>query len=349
MEAGGIRADDMGSDSVDQEVARLVRQLKADERAERVQAQRALIDLGLPAIPGIERAIVEAELDQLLYLVTALERMFVTGCLPVADEAERALERLTQSERSDVAGRATAVLTGHQQIRERRAVAALRELGADVLYDPKPIREMAMMMMRMAPTSDSSGIVIPGQDLTRIEVWLHHDWASGEEGLWHVTRLEHNWSVRAFGILVYSISGNGVSTEAVERLAARLNKATIQQRGPSLGISCNPNYGCLIEGVLAGGPAEAAGLGPGDEIREIDGQPIVTFQHLVDELLKRSAGDTAVLRVARFGNEPRKIEVTLDNWQRVVADRQRAIEAQSQAPANPFPNRFPFAPEVPER
>ena len=348
LPAEAVCADDAIAESIDHEVAILFRQLKADEQAVRVQAQSDLIDLGLSAIPGIERKVGEADLDQLPYLLAALERMFVLGCLPVADEAERALDRLTDSAQSQVAARATAVLTGHQQIRERRAVAALRELGADVLFEPVPGQQTALLM-RMAPFSDPSEIVIPGHQLTKIEVWLHDDWSSGEEGLWHLTRLEHHWSVRAWGIIVYNIAGNGVSAEAVQRLAARLNKATIQERGASLGISCNPNYGCQIENVLPGGSAEQAGLGPGDEIREIDGQPIATFGHLVAELLERSAGETAVLRVARFGNEPRKIEVTLGNWRPVVAARQQAINERFQIPSNPFPERFPFAPDMREK
>lgn len=338
-------AADAPAASIEREVTALVWQLKADEQALRAEAQERLVALGLPAVPGIERAAGGAELDQLPYLISALERMFVAGCLPAADAAELALDRLSQSDRRAVAGRATAVLTGNQQLRERRAVAALRELGADVLYDPALSQE-AGLLVRAWPLGSSSEVVIPGHQLTKIEVWLHDDLAGGEEALRHVTRLEHNWSVRTWGITIYNISGNGIPADAVHRLAARLNKASIQDRGAQLGISCIPSSRCQIQNVLPNGAADRAGLERGDEVLAIDGEPVPTFEHLVAKLLERGQGESATLTISRFGNAPRDVEVTLGNWRPVVAARQREIEAQSSATMPSLPDQFPFVPDI---
>lgn len=350
LRAPVLTAEDAPAETVDQQVLLLVRQLRSDRQPERVQAERELTALGRPAIPGIERAMERAALDQLPYLMSALERMFVDGCVLEADDAERALERLSRTNRSTVSGRASAVLTAHQQLREQRAVAALRELGADVVYVPATSQD-AGIVIGPWPAGSPYGIVIPGHELARIEIWLHDEMSGGDEALWHVTRLEDNWSVRAWGITIYSIDGNGLSSDAVHRLAGRLNNANIQERGASLGISCNVHFdGCQIDKALPGGAAAAAGLGTGDQILEIDGEPVPTFPHLVSKLLERSPGETATLKFSHYGNVPQEIEVTLGNWRPVVEAHKREIDEQSRALESPIPdpipNPIPFAPDI---
>lgn len=348
LRAPVLAAGDSAAGPVDDQVLLLVRQLRSDEQPERVQAQRDLTALGRPAIPGIERAVERAALDQLPYLISALERMFVAGCPPEADEAEEALVRLAESDRSAVSGRATAVLIGHQPLRERRAVAALRELGADVVYD-YDAGQQAAGFIPVGPLGAASGIVIPGHELTRISVWLHDDMTGGDEVLRHVTRLEHNWSVRTLGITVFSIAGNGISTEAVQSLAGRLNNANIQERGASLGIKCTPSFGCQIEEAITGGSAAEAGLGRGDEILAIDGKPVHAFSQLVDNLLDYAPGDSATLSVSRFGNAPEDVVVTLGNWHSVVkGEIERCRTSRSSIPEE-IPNQFWIPPGVPVR
>lgn len=54
----------------------------------------------------------------------------------------------------------------------------------------------------------------------------------------------------------------------------------------------------VVGGVLAGSPAATAGLQPGDEIRNVDGRPMATFQQLRD-VVAASAGRTLTLAVHR--------------------------------------------------
>jgi len=61
--------------------------------------------------------------------------------------------------------------------------------------------------------------------------------------------------------------------------------------------------GLVVNRVLPGGPAEAAGLREGDVIRSIDGEPISSESELRTALRPRHAGDEIRLAVARAGTE----------------------------------------------
>jgi len=66
--------------------------------------------------------------------------------------------------------------------------------------------------------------------------------------------------------------------------------------------------GALVRRVEPGGPAEQAGLEPGDVITEADGRPLKDLHHLHEETARRKAGDSVTLRVWRDG---RVLTVTL--------------------------------------
>jgi putative serine protease PepD len=59
--------------------------------------------------------------------------------------------------------------------------------------------------------------------------------------------------------------------------------------------------GLFVEAVTAGGPADKAGLRPGDVIVEVDGEPARSVDALVLKTLKMEAGDTVHLRYERLG------------------------------------------------
>jgi S1-C subfamily serine protease len=72
---------------------------------------------------------------------------------------------------------------------------------------------------------------------------------------------------------------------------------------PFLGVSVSPAAssqgaaaGALIQSVVAGSPAEQAGLVAGDTITALDGQPIATYDQLSSLLLQHAAGDTVTLQ-----------------------------------------------------
>lgn len=68
----------------------------------------------------------------------------------------------------------------------------------------------------------------------------------------------------------------------------------------------------IIEDVVAGGAAEAAGLQKGDQILAVDGTEGATGEAFVAELLTHQPGDTVTLTIQREGKaEPMDVEVIL--------------------------------------
>jgi photosystem II stability/assembly factor-like uncharacterized protein len=65
-----------------------------------------------------------------------------------------------------------------------------------------------------------------------------------------------------------------------------------------------------LTAVTPGGPADRAGLRPGDIVEAIDGQPIRVYEDLVERLRARKPGESAQLRAIRAG-QPIELELTL--------------------------------------
>jgi putative serine protease PepD len=60
--------------------------------------------------------------------------------------------------------------------------------------------------------------------------------------------------------------------------------------------------GLFVQAVAAGGPADEAGLRPGDVIVEINGQPAQSIDPLVVKTLEMKPGDTVDLTYERGGS-----------------------------------------------
>ncbi|WP_265520902.1 trypsin-like peptidase domain-containing protein [Oerskovia flava] len=63
--------------------------------------------------------------------------------------------------------------------------------------------------------------------------------------------------------------------------------------------------------VTSGGPAEAAGIAPGDVILSIDGRPVTDPDQLIVAIRAKAPGETVTLRV-RTGEQERDVRVVLD-------------------------------------
>jgi len=70
------------------------------------------------------------------------------------------------------------------------------------------------------------------------------------------------------------------------------------QLDPAVGVAGRP---VLVEAVAAGGPADDAGLRPGDVIVEIDGEPADSVDALVVKTLKMKPGDVVHVTYERQG------------------------------------------------
>jgi hypothetical protein len=332
-----------GRRNSEDDLLRLVHRLSAEDFAERQAAEREFREIGRAALPILERAATEGDADVVARVCTLLEQMFAVGCPDLADEAEKSLERLAASESQEAALRARAVLVANQELRQRRAIAAIRELGGKVDYV-----EMNVSQGNIFFGAVGDDIEIPGQAPATLRVWLLEDWAGGREGLWHVARLEDSWSARVWGMEVTNVRGSGLAPEDVQALAARLPRVRILERGASLGIQCHALDPCQIMDLVPDGAAERAGLQSGDIILKLDSTPISSFNDLVGELLHRSPNEDVSLQVDRYG-ERLQIEVTLGGWRDLVTGSEEPPE-----PAPPEPDidggfLFPVPDLGPER
>ncbi len=64
------------------------------------------------------------------------------------------------------------------------------------------------------------------------------------------------------------------------------------------------------QAVVPGGPADRAGIRPGDVILAIDGRPVTQPDELIVAIRAKQPGDSVVLRV-RTGDQEREVRVVL--------------------------------------
>ena len=74
--------------------------------------------------------------------------------------------------------------------------------------------------------------------------------------------------------------------------------------GLLLGVSLSEDDGALVvDEVIAGTPADDAGIEPGDEIREVDGERVRSVEELQDAIADIEVGETYELSIERDGDE----------------------------------------------
>jgi putative serine protease PepD len=77
-----------------------------------------------------------------------------------------------------------------------------------------------------------------------------------------------------------------------------------------LGVSLPDDGAATLADVVDRGPADRAGLQPGDEVTEVDGKSITTGDELRDAIDAKKPGDKITLTIERNGDE-RTVQVTL--------------------------------------
>jgi len=116
------------------------------------------------------------------------------------------------------------------------------------------------------------------------------------------------------GVNAAGISGDMMGTApadiafAIDGNAARASVESIIEDGgverPYLGIQGEAlPLGNMVADVVAGGPADEAGILPGDVIVAIDGEAITRSSTLLDILLDQSVGDAVEVTIDREGQE----------------------------------------------
>ncbi len=98
--------------------------------------------------------------------------------------------------------------------------------------------------------------------------------------------------------------------QALEELAAAFDGEAVP-RQPRLGARFIESEGLAIIEVMAGGPAAAAGLAPGDRVVAVAGQPVATLRQLRDRI-RPLAGGEAVLSVDSPAG-PRQVRLPIES------------------------------------
>jgi len=97
--------------------------------------------------------------------------------------------------------------------------------------------------------------------------------------------------------------------------------------------------GVIVQEVVAGGPADKAGLKRGDVIRKITGEPVKDNQDLVARISSRKPGDTVKLEVFRDGHT-RDVNLTLGT--------RPDVDTMARGSGDQSPRSSPGEPEEPE-
>ncbi len=282
----------------------------------REQALATIIASGEVAIEPLVVAAEDGSAEVAARATQALEQLLQSENREIADRADEALEQLAAHNDPRTAMRAEGILSRHQQLREERAVAAIRQLGGKVQYD------LDGTSLNMPPAIFFPG---PGRQpefrreqempLRLNTILIGTDWTGGVEGLKHLRRLRHRAEFH-----LYVIRGSGVPYEDAVALSREIRELTILDRGPFLGIGGSQTPPCRVESLTPGAAADRASLKVGDEILSVNESQVGHFEDLVGLLKQHRPGETVMVRVNRFvpelrGERELDVPVTLDRWE----------------------------------
>lgn len=336
MTAAKARSAD---DAADADWRTLMRQLLAEDFGQRLDAERKLA--ATPTAEALERLLqvaAEEPAEAAERAMRILERWLVAAPLPLALAVDQGLSQLRYDAPPDIANLSRQMLQTHRRLRWERATDLLRGLGAKVDWGPDyaalleddfvrqehPEIEAALMEIfeRLrrpvvtdldAPQADdlpASPPAEPRQTFPRAprNVFLTRQWKGTEADL-ELLRL----LTGASRVQVFLVRGCNVSRQAALQATADLEDVSVEERGPSLGVSSEERGHCAIDEVLPGGAAERAGIRAGDIVVAVDNTPIETFTDLINAVGRQQPDDKVQLRLLR-GNELIRATATLGDW-----------------------------------
>lgn len=275
-------------------IGRLIADLDHPDFSRREAASDELYAAGAWAIPAITIAVERGSAESSVRSIEVLQRLYRGDDEAVFEAVETAYTHLKSSDNLAVAARAERAFDSGADTRQKRAVAQFERLGGiihytDRSYDRQPLaRPMIEYVM------------------------VGKEWVGGEQGLRHLTRIE---DIRTSGTQLYIIRGIEISEDTLLDLIAELPFLVIQRRGPArLGIrGQSRDLGCIVRGIDPGSAADLAGLKVQDEVLEIDGQPINSFDGLIEIVGEKQPGEEVPI-VFRRGTETREVKAKLSGW-----------------------------------
>ena len=238
-------------------IQRLIEQLSDRSFDARELATRRLIVLGGHATNALAAAAEKGDPETSWRSVHALLEITLSSDIDIVGPAEDALIALKNSSNTVASDRAAQAIERIAPLREERAIAALKHLGAKV-------------------TIEDNSVLFDGS------------WTGGDAGLKHLLRLRE---LRQVNIEPTA----EISDRAVEKLERDRPETRVLQFGKAfLGVGTSPSDtdpGLTVLTLVEGGAASNAGIKEGDVIYHIDGMPVNVFEDLVKSIAKKVAGD----------------------------------------------------------
>ncbi|MCA9270015.1 MAG: PDZ domain-containing protein [Planctomycetales bacterium] len=165
----------------DAEIAALLKQLSAPRFADRELATQQLIDAGPAVIEPVAANVRSAEREALARGLQVLRQMGLSDNETTEDAARAALERLAADEKSKASGPARRELDYLNDVRQDRAIAAIRKLGGVV---DENVYNQFLGAWRI---------------VTTFSVTIDENWTGGEKGLKYLRWLPELRMVRFRG------------------------------------------------------------------------------------------------------------------------------------------------------
>ena len=293
------RADDevVADASLPEPLPGLILELDHPLFERREQAVKSLLERGFMAIPALAAAAEKGSPEASVRAFDVLQKLYSGDDAAAFETIEQVYQRLKSSDQLVVASRAERAFDTGSETRQKRAIEQFEKLGGIVHFSEKSV-------------SDRQPLGRPTIDY----VMLGRDWTGGEEGLRLLGRIE---DMRTSVTQLYIIRGINISEETKLDLLAELPFLKIEHRGPArLGIrGSHLNDGCIVIGIDPGSAAELAGLKIRDEVIEIDGRAVDSFENLIEIIGEKEPGEQVPI-VFRRGEEIHKVDAKLSAWTR---------------------------------
>ena len=278
---------------IPEQIRQAVEQLDDTAFERREEAVDFLFAAGHCAVPALEAATDSPLPEIAVRAFDVLQRLYFRDDEPTYEAIDLVVQRLMHVGNLSAAARAEQLFESISEIRQTRAVARLERLGAIVHLSDSRFE----------------------QDRQRIDhVLFGRDWSGNDEDVRLIERIEDMRLANTAAI--YVVRGVTISEATLLDLKAYMPSLVINRRGPAqLGVM-NDRFrdgGCVIGQVVPDSAADYAGLKQGDQIVEIDGREVNSFEKLVEIIGEKEPGDLVPIVFIRR-EELHEVEAKLSAW-----------------------------------